>query len=438
MAVPVFGVDPSGSPSTSPTAVAATPGPSASPAGSPAPSSSVAASASIAPEPSGSHAPCPLPTPSPTPVPTPSPSAGASITPVPSPTITASALPHNLCPAVLNGADPISILAWLFTPIFQAIFMVMVFLYNIFGDIGIAIIVLTIILRLITFPLFRKQIVSQRRMQALQPELRAIQARYKGQRTKLSEEQMRLYRERGINPAAGCLPSLLQLALLIPMYQVISNGLQAPDITSMLQVFGTQVLHVACQAPGDITRACVNPTVTWLGWLPAASGQAGLDAHKPEIFLMVIPGVFGLSLLALVSALLQLVQTRMMTPSSATADPQQRSQQRIFLILPLFSLIYGWFLPAGLFLYWITTTLFSIIAQYVIAGYGGLFPLFGWTPSLARNHQPPPVPSFKPRVENGTSAPDVPSMRRSPTDRSAGTIRPTRSRGRTSRRGRRR
>ena len=394
---PVFAADPS---------LGASPAPSLG--ASPAPSGDAPSSA----------APCPLPNPAPTAQPGQSP------------------LPNNLCPAVLNASDPLSLVAWIFTPIFQAIFMLMALLYNIFGDIGIAIIVLTILLRLLLVPVFRKQIVSQRRMQILQPELRAIQLKYKGNRTKISEEQMRLYRERGINPAAGCLPALLQLVLLIPMYQVIQQGLAAPDISSMLQLFGTPVLNVTCQDASNSTIPCIDPTIPWLDWLTPAAG--GLDAHVPEILFMVIPGIFGLSMLALISAFLQLIQTRMMIPVNTTNDPQVRMQQRIFLILPLFSLFYGWILPAGLFLYWITTTIFSIVQQYLIAGWGGLFPLFGWTPRFARDHQPRfPVPSYAPPVENGPGA-ESPSTRRSPTDRAAGTIRPARSKTRTSRRGRRR
>ena len=80
-------------------------------------------------------------------------------------------------------------------------------------------------------------------------------------------------------------------------------------------------------------------------------------------------------------------------------------QQRVFLILPLFSLVYGWFLPAGLFIYWITTTIFSIVQQYLINGWGGLFPLFGWTPGFAVNHTPRfPVAPLTPRPPDPSSA----------------------------------
>ena len=137
-----------------------------------------------------------------------------------------------------HGADPLALIAWVFTPIFQVIFLGLAFFYSITGDIGIAIILLTIVIRILLIPVFRAQIVSQRRMQMLQPELRAIQAKYKGDRARISEEQMQLYKDRGVNPASGCLPALLQMVLLMPMYQVFSQGLNAPNISSMLSLFG--------------------------------------------------------------------------------------------------------------------------------------------------------------------------------------------------------
>jgi YidC/Oxa1 family membrane protein insertase len=373
------------------------------------------------------------------PRPTPDPSA------TPNPDATAPP-PHNLCPAQPNGADPMALLAWLFTPIFQAIFLGLVFLYSITGDIGIAIILLTIIMRILLIPVFRAQIVSQRRMQMLQPELRAISVKYKGDRARISAEQMQLYKDRGVNPAAGCLPSLVQLALLLPMYQVFTQGLTAPDISSMLSPFGVTLVDIQCQDPGNPYAPCIDSNVPWLGWLPVIDSTGfhmpgypgGMPANLPEVFLSLsfLFGL-GLSILAVVSALLQLVQTRMMTTPSD--DPQQRSQQRIFLLLPLFSLVYGGILPAGLFIYWITTTVFSIVQQYLINGYGGLFPLFGWTPGFARDHTPRfPVrmPEPKPRAaETGTQG-TTQTSGRSATESAAGTIRPARRR--SNRRGRRR
>jgi YidC/Oxa1 family membrane protein insertase len=397
----------------------------------------------------------PIPTSSAGPSPVPSLASGAHSTqdpcpdpyaPSPGATRDPKAPPLNLCPAQ-PGADPMSLLAWVFTPIFQVIFLGLAFFYQITGDIGIAIILLTILIRILLIPIFRAQIVSQRRMQMLQPELRAISTKYKGDRARISAEQMQLYKDRGVNPASGCLPSVLQLVLLLPMYQVFSQGLKAPDISSMLSPFGITLVNVQCQSTTDLAAPCINPDIPWLGWIPTLVGNGpvipgypgGLPANQPEIFVYLIFGL-GLSLMALVSAGLQLVQTRMMT--TQTEDPQQRTQQRMFLLLPLFSLVYGGILPAGLFIYWITTTIFSIVQQYLINGYGGLFPLFGWTPRFAVGHTPRfPVkmPQPKPQAPSAPSAPGGPAKTtssRTTTDSAAGTIRPARRR--SSRRGRRR
>lgn len=328
---------------------------------------------------------------------------------------------------MLSG-NPVDLLSWLFNPIFQTMFLLMAIFYSVFRDIGIAIILLTIVIKTILIPLFRAQIVSQRRMQMIQPEVRAIQQKFKGNRAKISEETMRLYRERGVSLGSGCLPAFLQLFLLIPIYSVISQGLAAPDISSAMQFLGQPVDIVSCQNPGS-SDPCIDPRIPWLG---------NLDAHVPEILFRVPVIDFPVSGLALVAALLQLVQTRMMTPH--TTDPQQRAQQRIFLILPIFSIIYGSFLPAGLFLYWIVFTAYSIVQQYLIVGWGSLFPLFGWAPAFAKDHKPRfavEAPVAKAGATGGASR-ETKEPSRSPSDRAAGTIKPARQRGRTSRRGRRR
>ncbi len=444
VAGPAFSQDQS--PSPAPTVVLETtaPGPTRSPdaasplAASPAPEASPASAASPAPEasPAATLMPGASTTEDPcAPKPTPDPDA----TPNPD----ATAAPHpNLCPAQ-PGANPLDLLAWIFTPIFQVIFIGLAFLYSVTGDIGIAIILLTILIRTLMIPIFRMQIVSQRRMQMLQPELKAIQTKYKGDRAKISEQQMQLYKDRGVNPASGCLPAVLQLVLLLPMYQVFTQGLKAPDISSMLHPFGIQLVHLECQNPGDPYSPCINPDIPWLAWIPKIDNgfqlpgyPGGLPSNEPEIFLMVLAGLgLGLSLLATVSALLQLIQTRMMMTRSS--DPAQATQQRLFLLLPAFSLIYGAILPAGLFIYWITTTVFSIVQQFLINGYGGLFPLFGWTPGFAQDHTPRfPVkmPEPKPAAVNADGTTET--TKRSTKESAAGTIRPARRRSR--RRGRRR
>ena len=333
------------------------------------------------------------------------------------------------------GADPISLLAWLFTPIFTFLFIILAAAYNLFwglgfpGAVGWAIIVLTLVVRGVLIPLFRLQLVSQRRIQMLQPEMREIQKRYKGDRLKAQQAQQELYKERGINPLSGCLPLLLQLPLLFIMYSVIQNGITNQDPNAMLNVLGVQVVTIDCQnvdANGvvDPYEPCMDTHVPILG-----------DVSKPQVLFTII-GV-GISILAIASALLQFVQSRMMLPppDPENTDPNVRIQRQMMLFLPAISVLYGGFLPAGLFIYWIVATVFSIVQQYLIVGWGGMFPILGREPAFARDHTPrfpvqmPPPPEPSQRAAILTEADKKSSAEK--------TIRQGR-RGRQSRRGRRR
>ena len=355
----------------------------------------------------------------------------------------ATASPHPPLEPASPGANPVSLLAWLLNPLFQGLFILLVFIEQVTGDIGIAIIVMTLVVRTALIPLFRRQIVSMKRTQLLQPELKELQKRYKGDRARFSQAQMELYKERGVNPASGCLPLLLQLPLLLIIYQVISQGLTNPDPTAMFTVFGVKVLDVQCvnglgTAAYDAYKPCVDTTVAWLG---------NMDVSKPQV-LFALPIIGGFSILAFLSAGLQLVQSRMTMPPADPAfqDQNSRMQRQLVLFLPLISILYGGFLPAGLFIYWIVTTVFGIAQQYLIVGWGSMFPILGWTPGFARDHRPRfPVepPKFK-AAPPGDGTPGKATQPR-PTARTeadrtasaAATVRP-RERGRQGRRGRKR
>lgn len=341
--------------------------------------------------------------------------------------------PPPLTPAPL-GADPVSLFAWLFTPLFQAMLIILIAVYQFLenlsvpGAIAWAIVVLTLIVRAVLIPLYRKQLVSQRRMQLLQPELNEIKKRFKGDSMKVRLAQQELMKERGVNALAGCLPLLLQMPLLFIMYSVIQHGLTNQDPSAMLTVFGVQLVDVQCtnivNGVIDPTRPCIDAVVPILGNIAA-----------PQTFLSIAG--FGLSFLAIISAVLQLVQSRMMLPVAdpSNDDPNVRIQRQTMLFLPLISVVYGGFLPAGLFIYWIVATVFSIVQQYLIVGWGSMFPFFGWTPSFAVDHTPrfpvamPPPPEPSKRAAILTDA-----ANKTTADK---TIR-HRERGRQGRRGRRR
>ena len=340
-----------------------------------------------------------------------------------------------LRPAPL-GPDPFSLLAWLFTPVFQVFFIALVLIYKVVGNIAIAIIILTILLRFLLISPFRVQTVSTRRMQMLAPEVKEIQRRLKGNRAAIQTATQELYRERGVNPLSGCLPILLTFLLLIPMYSVFNQGLQNYDPQPMLDVFGFRLVDLHCDASaivdaaGHVLNPCLKPVAFGVNW------------GVPEVIFGKPGALFsGFSILALISSLLQLIQSRMSLPiagATGADDPNTRVQRQMAYIFPFISIVYGSILPAGLFLYWITSTLFAIVQQYLIIGWGGTFPLFGWTPGFAKDHKPrfpvtmppPPDPSKRPPNQaRGGATPRVTSADK--------TIRP-RERGRQGRRGRRR
>ena len=103
----------------------------------------------------------------------------------------------------------------------DAIGWVLAWLYDLVGNFGIAIIILTIVFRIVLLPLGIKQIKSMQAMQALQPKIKEIQKRFKGNKQKIQEQTMKLYQEYGVNPLGGCLPLLLQFPILIAMYSAI-------------------------------------------------------------------------------------------------------------------------------------------------------------------------------------------------------------------------
>ena len=111
------------------------------------------------------------------------------------------------------------------SPIFQglldALGWVLARIYDVIPNYGVAIIVLTILIRFLLFPLGMKQIKSMQAMQAIQPKIKEIQKKYKNNKQKVQEETMRLYKEAGVNPLGGCLPVLAQFPILIAMYAVI-------------------------------------------------------------------------------------------------------------------------------------------------------------------------------------------------------------------------
>jgi len=351
----------------------------------------------------------------------------------------ASAAPSTLPPAAIPlepakfGLSPLEFIPWLFTPLYQTFFILLVLLDLLFGNIAIAIIVLTVGLRALMTPLYRRQIVSSRRMQLLGPELKEIQKRYKGDRVKAQQAQQQLYKERGISPLSGCLPILLVTLPLIPLYTVFSAGLSNYNPQAMMEVFGFTIVNLHCDpapiinAAGHVTNPCLDPIAFGVNW------------SLPLVAFTI--GPFGISFLGLFAGGLMYIQSRLSLPSGAMVDmndPNQRIQRQMGAIFPLIYVLLGGTWPAGLLLYIIVSTIFSIVQQYLFTGWGGMFPFFGWQPAFAVAHTPRfPInlpPPVDPKSRPATSPLGGSAAKAAAVDK---TIR-HKERGRQGRRGRRR
>ncbi len=231
----------------------------------------------------------------------------------------------------LTRAIDFGMFAWLVVPLLRALKWVNGFV----GNYGWSIIILTALINIAMFPLRHKSVVSMRRMQEIQPEVKAVQDRYAKlkmsdpARQKMNAELMTLYRERGVNPASGCVPMLLTLPVLFAFYAMLS---------------------VAIELRG----------APFIGWI------RDLSVYDP---LFITPVLMGIT---------QFVQTRM-TPS--TADPMQ---QKMMMFMPLvFMFMFIW-APSGLVLYWTTSNLWAIGQQAVTNRLIGPAPTRGIPPSAER------------------------------------------------------
>lgn len=235
----------------------------------------------------------------------------------------------------------------------------LIWFYGIFGNnYLLSIIVLTIITRLIVFPLTWQQQKSAASMQELQPKLKTIQDKYKSDPETLQRKTMELYREAGVNPLGGCLPTLIQFPILIGFYQAITRSLAA----SPLQLL-------------ELSQHIYNPLPQALSWLPDATALIPLDSMVGSLNLAAAPSsVIGYALPVLV-VISTWFQQKLLTPPSTDgqAAAMSRSMQ---LTMPLFIGYISLTFPTGLAIYWVTSNLIGI-AQYMAMGRASLKNLFG-------------------------------------------------------------
>ena len=206
---------------------------------------------------------------------------------------------------------------------------------GIFGSGGLAIIAFTIIIKTIILPLTVQSIRSSKAMQELQPKIKELQKKHGKDRQRLSQETMALYQQHRVNPMSGCLPMLLQIPIFLGLYNAI--------------------FRLSSEGVGVWNESFL--------WVP--------DLALPD----------PIKVLPILAAVFQFVQTRMMRPANQgkITDPQQAMMNSVMNIMPLTVILFGWSFAAGPVLYWATQSVYSVIQQWFITGWGSLR---DWVPGL--------------------------------------------------------
>ena len=220
----------------------------------------------------------------------------------------------------------------------EAIFAGLQYLHDITGDYGVAIILLTVFIRLLMVPLTVKQTRSMYELQRIQPKIKELQKKYKNDKEKLQEETLKFYQENKVNPFGGCLPLLLQMPVFIALYQVLGGTPEHPGL------FLNYIKGLPAAEQAAMTRFwIVLPDLTATPSI--VYSDTGLLSVIPYAALVVL---FGLSV--------WIPQMLM---------PGESQQRQVAMIMAVFMLYIGWISPAGVLLYWVTSSLIGIAQQQI-------------------------------------------------------------------------
>lgn len=223
--------------------------------------------------------------------------------------------------------------------LYQPIFNGFVALYNLIPDVGIDILIITILIKVVLYPLTTKSINAQKSLQNIQPKMDALKQQYKDDKQKLAQETMKLYKENKVSPFGSCLPLLIQLPIFLALYWVLKAGLTTHD-------FG--ILYPFVHNPGHL-----NPITLGL-----------FDLSKS-----------GNVVLALFAGATQYWQTKMLStkqpPKTAGKGGKDESMmammnKQMLYFMPVMTVVIGFELPAGLALYWFLSTLTTAVQQVIV------------------------------------------------------------------------
>jgi|SRR3989339_553714 len=222
--------------------------------------------------------------------------------------------------------------------LYQPLINILLIIYKFTAqDFGLAVIVLTVLIRLALLPLTKKSITAQKAMSSLNPKIQVIKEKHKDNKEAQTRALMELYQKEKVSPFSGCLPILIQLPILWTLYSVLINSLKIVNASDVYPILANFVV-------------LFKEPYSFLGWINMAT---------PNIFLAFLAGV-----LQLIQSY-QMVRYQNFKPSSQ-GDITASLNKNMMFILPVMTFFISWKLPAALALYWATTTLISILQQLYI------------------------------------------------------------------------
>jgi len=224
----------------------------------------------------------------------------------------------------------------------------LLWIYSILGNFGLAIILFTILVRMVTYPLTIQQLKGASKMQEMQKskEYLAMQKKYKNDKQKLQQEQMKLYKEKGVNPLGSCLPTLIQFPVIIGLYQSIIRALAVTPMQMTALFYNIYPFSdVAILLP-------IDSTFLWM------------DLSQPER--LYVFG-YGIPVLAIIVLITTYFQSRLITPPSQPGEQGAQMTQMMNLYMPLLMGYLALTFAAGLALYFVTSNVITIL-QYALMG----------------------------------------------------------------------
>lgn len=230
------------------------------------------------------------------------------------------------------------------TVLYEPLFNLLVFFYNVLPghDLGVAIIVLTVAVRLLLYPLSARSIKAQKALQQMQPAIDQIRKKYKNDKEQTSRATLEFYRKNKINPLSSCLPLLIQLPIMLAIYQILRDGVGNPEKLNLLYSF--------IENPGVL-----NPTFLGL-----------VDLSQRSIYLAILAGLSQFWQSRMLLTQRKKGKTESKIKSEGIGEMAKTMSNQMVYIMPIFTVIIALSLPAGLSFYWLITTLFSIAQQWII------------------------------------------------------------------------